>query len=131
MWNAISYQGTRGKSIDLFKRPALTGLAKLIILARNARVVKLVDALDLGSSPREWLGVRLPPLAPIYITIKYIEVLLTRTPSWLAGFLLPNEPKENLAIRLYRLDSAVDILNFAGGLKRMISADSNLQSAQL
>ena len=29
-----------------------------------ARVAELVDALDLGSSPREWMGVRLPPLAP-------------------------------------------------------------------
>ena len=29
-----------------------------------ARVAKLVDALDLGSSPLTWMGVRVPPLAP-------------------------------------------------------------------
>jgi hypothetical protein len=30
----------------------------------NARVAELVDALDLGSSSREGVGVRVPSLAP-------------------------------------------------------------------
>jgi hypothetical protein len=32
----------------------------------HARVAELVDALDLGSSPPERIGVQLPSLAPIF-----------------------------------------------------------------
>ena len=41
-------------------------IGMLLSQRRNiARVAKLADALDLGSSGRKPLGVRLPPLAPI------------------------------------------------------------------
>ena len=70
----------------------MTEGGKFIILEPAvARVVKLVDALDLGSSPREWLGVRLPPLAPLTLTKTYKEVHLARTPTGFTGFLLSNE----------------------------------------
>ena len=83
-------------SIDLFQQPTLTGLAKLIILTQIARVVKLVDALDLGSSPREWLGVRLPPLAPTEYFKTSKEVQLARSPTRFAGFLLSIRVQRNV-----------------------------------
>ena len=45
----------------------------------HARVAELVDALDLGSSPPERIGVQVPSLAPIFRSFAGQEYIFVRS----------------------------------------------------
>jgi hypothetical protein len=59
-------------------------LAQSDLLENIARVAELVDALDLGSSSGDRMGVQVSPLAPItnlklFVKLSYLATKLVRT----------------------------------------------------